>query len=176
FTGSAHDATTFEHTGAHQHADWFFEGEEFVWADSAYTLNKWTIAVHRKPASLHLENTIFDKAVAHVRVHSEHCMGALKGHFQCLRALRVNINSPDDHIRACRWITITIILHNLIIDVKETVSGQQFQPTHTHVEEQEDAGVNNEENEDEDLDEGEAKRHQLIAELLAFRQTQSITF
>lgn len=85
-------------------------------------------------------------------------MGALKGSFQCLHGLHVNINSPDDHIHACHWITITIILHNLIIDVKGTISSQQFQPAHTHIEEEEDTGVNSEEEEeDKDLDEGEVK-------------------
>ena len=103
-------------------------------------------------------------------------MGALKGRFQCLRGLRVNINTPDDHIRACRWITVAIILHNLIIDVEGSVSARQFQPAHTLAEEEEDAGVNEEENENEDLDEGEAKRRQLTAELLAFHQTQGIAF
>lgn len=52
FTGSAHDATAFEHTAAHKHLDWFFEGKEFAWADSAYTLNKCTIPFHCKPVSL----------------------------------------------------------------------------------------------------------------------------
>ena len=47
FTGSAHDTTAFEHTTAHKYPDWFFEGEEFAWADSAYSLNKHTISVHR---------------------------------------------------------------------------------------------------------------------------------
>ncbi len=181
FTGSAHDATAFEHTAAHKHPDWFFEGEEFAWADSAYSLNKRTIPVHHKPASFRRQNTIFDKAVAHIRVRSEHCMGALKGRFQCLRGLRVNINSPDDHIRACRWITISIILHNLIIDVEGTASGQHFQSTHPAAQEQADAGVyneeeNNEEENVEELEEGEVKRCQLTAELLAFRETQGIPF
>ena len=44
--GSAHDATAFEHTAAHKHSDRFLKGEEFAWADSAYTLNKRTIPVH----------------------------------------------------------------------------------------------------------------------------------
>ena len=50
-------------------------------------------------------------------------MGALKGHFQCLPGLHVSINSPNDHIHACHWITVAIILHNLIIDVEGTASG-----------------------------------------------------
>lgn len=38
-TGSAHDATAFENTMAAMHPDWFFDGEEFAWADSAYAVN-----------------------------------------------------------------------------------------------------------------------------------------
>jgi len=98
----SHGCNAFEHTAAHKYPDWFFEGEEFAWADSAYTLNKQTIPVHQKPASLQRENTIFDKAVAHLCVRFEHCMGALKGRFQCLRGLHISINSPDDHVQACR--------------------------------------------------------------------------
>ena len=178
FTGSAHDATAFEHTAAHKFPDWFFEGDEFSWADSAYTLNKRTIPVHRKPASLRRENTIFDKAVAHLRVHSEHCMGALKGRFQCLRGLRVNINSKSDHIKACRWITVAIILHNLIIDVEGEVSGAAFYPLHTQENEHEEvAPPTEEEEEEEELEEeGEAKRRQLIAELLAYQEQMGIQF
>ncbi|KAF8233431.1 hypothetical protein L208DRAFT_1266556 [Tricholoma matsutake] len=38
-TGSAHDATAFEHTMAAVHPDWFFDGEQFTWADSGYAVN-----------------------------------------------------------------------------------------------------------------------------------------
>lgn len=155
FTGSAHDATAFEHTAAHKHPDWFFKGEEFAWADSAYSLNKHTIPVHHKPASFWCQNTIFDKAIAHIHVCSEHCMGALKGCFQCLWGLCVNINSLEDHIHACCWITISIILHNLIIDVEGTASDQQFQPTHPAAQEEVDTGVCDEENSEENAEEVE---------------------
>lgn len=101
YPGSVHDAAAFEHTAAHQYPTWFFEGEEFAWADSAYSLTPCTIPVHKEPASLQPDNTVFDKAVSHLRVRSEHCMGALKGRFQCLRGLRVQINSNQDHIAAC---------------------------------------------------------------------------
>ena len=121
-----HDATAFEHTGAAKHPDWFFSGEEFAWTDSAYPLNKRTIPVHKKPASLHRENTIFDHAVSHLRVRSEHCMGALKGRFQCLRGLRVAINSPESHFKAMRWMKVAIILHNLVIAPVVTIIILQY--------------------------------------------------
>ena len=105
-------------------------------------------------------------------------MGALKGHFQCLQGLHVNINSAEDHIWACHWITISIILHNLIIDVEGTLSSWQFQPAHPADQEEADTGVHDdEENADDDFEEeGEAKQHQLIAELLVYCETQGIQF
>lgn len=96
----------------------YSQEDEFAWVDSAYSLGSRTIPVHKRPAADIRENRIFDKAVAHLRVRSEHCMGALKGRFQCLRGLRVNINSPQDHIQAGRWMTVCVILHNLVIDVE----------------------------------------------------------
>jgi hypothetical protein len=163
-TGSAHDAAAFEHTSAACYPDWFFEGEEFAWADSAYVVNSRTIPVHKKPASNDPANALFDRVVAHLRVRSEHCMGALKGRFQCLRGLRVSINSKKEHHKACRWITIAIILHNLIIDVEDAKSGAHFGMDHGQPEEYEDRGGR-----DEHIDYGdvEEKRKELVAELIA---------
>ncbi|KAJ3546405.1 hypothetical protein NMY22_g2072 [Coprinellus aureogranulatus] len=126
FTGSAHDAAAFEWTAAIKYPDTLFEGKEFAWGDSAYPLLEHLIPVHRQPASFEPDNKFFDRVVAGLRVRSEHCMGALKGRFQCLRGLRVNIESADDHKKACRWITIAIILHNLVIDVEGNTGGIQF--------------------------------------------------
>lgn len=125
-TGSAHDAAAFESTAAARFPDWFFKGNEFAWADSAYTLDARTIPVHKKPASLIHNNMRFDKAVASLRVRSEHTMGVLKGRWQCLRGLRRLINSNADHVSACNWITVTIILHNLVIDLEGVESAEEF--------------------------------------------------
>jgi len=62
-------------------------------------------------------------------------MGALKGRFQCLRGLRVSINTKEDHVWASRWITMAIILHNLVIDIEGKESGAVFGHTHTLVDE-----------------------------------------
>jgi hypothetical protein len=67
-TGAAHDATAFEHTAAHKHPDFLFEGQEFAWADSAYPLGERVILVHKMPASNLCHNAIFDKAVSHLHV------------------------------------------------------------------------------------------------------------
>jgi hypothetical protein len=38
-TGSAHDATAFQHTAAVKHPDLLFDDEEIAWADSAYAIS-----------------------------------------------------------------------------------------------------------------------------------------
>lgn len=171
FTGSAHDAAAFEHTCAFKHPEYLFNGEEFAWADSAYTLSPTMIPVHRQPASFLPENMIFDKAVSHIRVRSEHCMGALKGRFQCLRGLKVNIFDNSDHKKACQWVIIAIILHNLIIDIEGSASVAEFLSGHSSVQENEDVGHNMEHGLHANGDNGgEAKRHQLTVEIVVFKQ------
>ena len=96
-TGSAHDAAAFQHTTAVVHPELLFEGEEFAWTDSAYAVTSHTIPVHKRPASLDPANALFDRIVSSLRVRSKHCMGALKGWFQCLRGLQVSINSNLEH-------------------------------------------------------------------------------
>jgi hypothetical protein len=168
-TGSAHDAAAFAHTGAAKHPDWFFDGEEFAWADSAYAVNSRTIPVHKQPASFLYENTLFDGAVSHLRVQSEHCMGVLKGRFQCLRGLQVHIISNKDHVDALRWITAAIILHNLVIDVEGHAHTQELLSRHGVNEEQEDCGPSHAPQFREDENEDDAKRRQLVVELVAYK-------
>ena len=166
-TGSAHDATAFEHTAAVKYPEWLFEGEEFAWADSAYAVNSHIIPVHKQPASLDPANAFFDMLVARLHVRSEHCMGALKGCFQSLQGLRISINSKKEHHLACRWITIAIILHNLIIDVEGSKSGAHFAKDHGQAEEFEDCGARYQPLGTNGV---ETKRQELVAEAWAFRE------
>ncbi|KZP09658.1 hypothetical protein FIBSPDRAFT_914037 [Athelia psychrophila] len=159
-TGSAHDARAFEHTAAALHPNWLFDENEFAWADSAYQVNACTIPVHKKPACLLPENILFNKT---------HCMGALKGRFQCLCGLHVNINTKSDHVAACRWIAIAIILHNLIIDVEGGEAVEEFLAAHGVQEEVEDHGLPHIP-QDNDVADDDTKRRTLVAEIVAFRQ------
>ena len=111
---------------------------------------------------------MFDRVVSYLCVRSEHCIGALKGRFQSLCGLHVNIRSNEDHKKALQWVTVAIILHNLIIDVEGYQPGATFAPFHTRAQEAEDRG-------DQDLpfdanmeDAGGEKRSRLVAELLAY--------
>ncbi|EKM58902.1 uncharacterized protein PHACADRAFT_63878, partial [Phanerochaete carnosa HHB-10118-sp] len=47
-TGSTHDATAWEQTRIYQEHDALLEGQEFVWADSAYPIASWVVAPYKK--------------------------------------------------------------------------------------------------------------------------------
>lgn len=135
------------------------------------------IPVFKEPASNIPKNAMFNRRVSHIRVRSEHTMGALKGRFQCLRGLRITIKSNLDHEYACQWVTCAIILHNLIIDVGQQSEGgdiDYFSKTDTQVEEQENI-TDDEEGDNgiggvgDSLTNGEEKRNQLVSELLEYR-------
>jgi hypothetical protein len=170
-TGSVHDTTAFQHTIAIKHPDLLFDGEEFAWADSAYAVSTCTIPVHKWAVSLDPANTLFDHVLAQFCVWSEHCMGALKGCFQCLHGLQVNINSNSEHAYVLCWITVAIILHNLIIDVEENSLASHFLTDHGHEQEFENRGGQHEPQED-DENNGVAKWRELVAELIAFNSTK----
>jgi hypothetical protein len=97
-------------------------------------------------------------------------MGALKGRFQCLRRLQVKINNHKDHRAALQWITVTIILHNLIIDIKGSEGiCTEWEDGNAGGDMQGASGLHNGEDEGEDKNEDDPavqKRNQLIAELL----------
>ena len=56
-------------------------------------------------------NNTFNYYVSRVRVHSEHCVGFLKGRWQSLRGLRVRINQSNHLQYASLWITTCVLLH-----------------------------------------------------------------
>ena len=140
--------------------------------DSAYPLTTRTIPVFKRPAALEPNEAKFNKSVSNIRVRSEHCMGALKGRFQCLRGLRVDIKTPADHLEACQWMTVAMILHNLCIDVEGPTVHAREQFADEDVGIGNGAGVQEEDALDEDDIEGEGneKRQQLVEELMAFRE------
>ena len=90
-----------------------------MWADSAYVLTPHVIPVHKRPEADIADNRAFDAAVSHIRIRSEHCMGALKGRWQSLHGLRIMINRKRDHVLACDWIRMCIMLHNIVIEMVE---------------------------------------------------------
>lgn len=116
-TGSAHDSYVFQSTRVSSNYGAFLSPGEWIWADSAYPVRRWCVPPFKKPrdGELSREQKHFNYFLSVVRVRSEHAIGLLKGRFQSLRELRIQIGSHKLHRWAILWVRCCVIIHNLII-------------------------------------------------------------
>ncbi|EIN09279.1 hypothetical protein PUNSTDRAFT_134436 [Punctularia strigosozonata HHB-11173 SS5] len=111
YTGSTHDSTAWEKTCIYKEHSTLLEDNEWVWADSAYPISSWTVAPYKKPERDLKENTVFNNHFSMVRIRSEHAIGFLKGRFQSLKSLRVNILDENAHKLATLWVVACVTIH-----------------------------------------------------------------
>ncbi|PPR03353.1 hypothetical protein CVT24_012571 [Panaeolus cyanescens] len=132
FTGSTHDASAWEKTWIYAHHEKVFEDNEFIWADSAYPIETWVVAPYKKPDSDRPDNTFFNNHVSMIRIRSEHAIGFLKGRFQSLKALRVNIVDAKSHKYATYWILACIAVHNFALRCEKIEKAHQADVSEHH--------------------------------------------
>ncbi|KAF7349600.1 DDE Tnp4 domain-containing protein [Mycena sanguinolenta] len=123
YTGSTHDSTAWEGTRMAQEHQTLLEEEEFIWADSAYTLEKWMISPYKKPYSLQPRNEEFNNHVSMVRIRSEHAIGFLKGRFQSLKGLRISIKDDKTHQFATYWVAACVGVHSFAMQCEDEERG-----------------------------------------------------
>lgn len=139
--GSVHDSNAFAKARIARHPQTFLGGNEWIWADSAYGARPWCVVPFKRPAAggltgdqktfnNHLSKvvrTVLSVTIStqhlQVRVRSEHCYGSLKGRFQSLRELRVQIQAQKDLDEVNMWTRCCFILHNMIVDIEEQLGG-----------------------------------------------------
>ncbi|KAF8590622.1 hypothetical protein K439DRAFT_1329778, partial [Ramaria rubella] len=130
--GSQHDATVWKGTRIPREHDTLLGRDEWVWADTAYPLQRWCQAPYKKyvlgffydhkhlwciyrPEKDIAENGRYNYFVSRVRVRSEHCVGFLKGQWFSLHGLWLHINNPSHICFAVIWVMACIVLHNFAI-------------------------------------------------------------
>ncbi|KAF7351923.1 DDE Tnp4 domain-containing protein [Mycena venus] len=123
YTGSTHDSTAWEGARLAKERETLLQNGEFIWADSAYTLEKWMISPFKKPFSLLQGNEEFNNHVSMVRIRSEHAIGFFKGRFQSMKGLRVNIKDEKTHKFATYWIAACIGIHSFAMQCEAEERG-----------------------------------------------------
>ena len=117
WAGSVHDNRCFRNSNLNLQRNKYFEQNQYLLGDSAYTPSRIIVPAYKKapfqelPAALKRFNTILAK----VRIISEHTIGILKGRFQCLKGLRVVISRKKDMRRIIDIIQTCSVLHNLLL-------------------------------------------------------------
>jgi hypothetical protein len=117
---SAHDNRIFRNCTLYQDPGAFFSPGQYILGDSAFQNMPFMVSAYKKPyqSRLSRRNERFNKRLSKARVHSEHCIGMLKGRFPFLRQIRMRINEAtkkENMRKILKMIDVTIILHNFLL-------------------------------------------------------------
>lgn len=96
FRGSRHDSHCFSFTKLAKNPEIYFGPGEWCWGDAGYALTKSIIIPYKSPATNIQENKTFNFHLSRIRIRAEHTIGYLKGRFQSLKELRIQILGPTD--------------------------------------------------------------------------------
>lgn len=71
---------------------------------------------YKSPATSLKPNQTFNFYLSQIRIQSEHTIGYLKGRFQCLKELRLQVLNAQNLTYVTLWINTCIILHAFYLD------------------------------------------------------------
>lgn len=71
---------------------------------------------YKRPVNQRLGNKTFNYHLSKIRIKSEHAIGYLKGQFELLKRLRLNIFTKEDIVYVTDWINACMILQCFCID------------------------------------------------------------
>ena len=92
--GSTHDNRVFRNSKLFYNRERYFSQKEYLLGDSAYSASPIMVQSFKKQAAvadLPPNHEFFNTCLAQVRIASEHCIGILKGRFQCLKKKQYQI-------------------------------------------------------------------------------------
>lgn len=125
FPGSVHDERVLNNSKiARSHSE-FFSPTEYILGDTAYSSKSYIISSFKKArgGQLSREQEIFNNTVSKVRIMSEHTIGLLKCRFPFLRSIRFLLRDGEqgkqDMKKILQYVTVCIILHNLLIGLND---------------------------------------------------------
>jgi hypothetical protein len=122
--GSTHDNRVFRNTNLYKNRQDYFSHKEYLLGDSAYSACPIMVQSFKKKAAqsnLSRNHEFFNKALAQVRISSEHCIGMLKGRFPCLKRNNIKLKKNVKEVKELvELIGACIVMHNLLIKYDES--------------------------------------------------------
>ena len=102
-----------------QNPEEFFDQNQYLLANSAYTSNQYTVPAYKGSDLLDSQNVKFNYHLAQSQVRIEHAIGILKGQFASLQEICSQIRNCWEMKEAIKWIISCLILHNLLANLKD---------------------------------------------------------
>ena len=97
----------------------FFNQNQFLLADSAYTSNQYTLPDYKGKDLQERKNIDFNYRLAQSHVRIKHAIGNFKGRFSSLREIWSQICNFHEMKGTIKWIISCIILNNLLANQKD---------------------------------------------------------
>lgn len=100
---------------------WLFlkQHEEYIFVDLGFKKETFAVPPYKGQEGKLKHNAQFNVAQRKGRVKVEHANGVIKARFGSLRHLPIEIREASDHDRCAAWITTCVILHNLLISIRD---------------------------------------------------------
>jgi hypothetical protein len=121
--GSTHDNRVFRNSRLFKNREEYFQFGEYLLGDSAYSCSSVMVQSFKKvpgQAMLPLDKENFNTLLAQVHIASEHCIGILKGRFQCMKRNNIKLKQTAKEVKELvDLIGACIVIHNLLINYEE---------------------------------------------------------
>lgn len=117
--GSVHDASIQQHSLMYREPWKFFEKGQYIFVDCGFLRTMTSVPPYKEPAGQLPHNSAFNHAMRKGRCRIEHVNAQLKSRFGSLKKIPIAINEASDHERANNWIRACLILHNILIRLKD---------------------------------------------------------
>ena len=78
-------------------------------------ISGWVVAPYKKPERNLPNNKVFNNHLSHICIRSEHMIGFLKGRFQSLKELCVQIMNKKSHKFATYWVACCVGVHMFVM-------------------------------------------------------------
>jgi hypothetical protein len=121
--GSNHDNCVWQNSKLFRNREEYFSYLEYLLGDSAYSSSSIMVQAFKKHAAtayLPCDQENFNTLLPEVRIVSEHCIGILKGHFQCLKCNNIKLKNGRKEVKeVVDLIGACMVIHNFLINYNE---------------------------------------------------------
>ena len=136
--GSVHDATIQQRAALlTRNATKAFSPGEYLFGDCGFARTPTCVCPYKEPAASQPINSRFNHAMRQGRCRIEHVNAVLKSRFKSLKSVPVLICKPEDHHKANVWIRTCLVLHNILLRLKDEWEFDDNDDEEQHVEEEE---------------------------------------
>ena len=128
--GSTHDNCVLKASNLYTRRESYFSHLEYLLGDSAFSNSSIMVPAFKKgrhETVLPRDKELFNTHLARVRIKSEHCIGLLKGRFQCLKGLNTYKSRGEEDVKYIVDIfSACTVLHNLLLSYDDRIPQEWY--------------------------------------------------